>query len=200
MAMTRRRVRPEELELWKEVARSTEKLGRRDHFAPIGAPARNPETSQPSSKTPDPLQPFTLGQAFQGRKDAPALPRTTAQRLNGDAVQMDKKAHTRLRRGKLSPEAKIDLHGMTLNQAHPSLIRFILMQQSQGARLVLVITGKGQHEDPYAPMPHRRGVLKQQVPMWLRMAPVAQAVLQITEAHIRHGGGGAYYVYLRRSR
>ncbi len=36
--------------------------------------------------------------------------------------------------------------------------------------------------------------------MWLRMAPVAQAVLQITEAHIRHGGAGAYYVYLRRTR
>ncbi|MGY9045595.1 MAG: Smr/MutS family protein, partial [Rhodobacterales bacterium] len=71
---------------------------------------------------------------------------------------------------------------------------------SRGARLVLVITGKGQREDPYAPMPHRRGVLKQQVPMWLRMAPVAQAILQVTEAHIRHGGAGAYYIYLRRTR
>ncbi|SNR36992.1 Smr/MutS family protein [Puniceibacterium sediminis] len=197
--MTRRRVRPEELELWRQVARSTEKLGRRDHFAPVGPAPRKPDV-EPAPKQAEPLAPFTLGQKNQSRPEAPALPRTTSQRLNGDAVQMDKKAHTRLKRGKLAPEARIDLHGMTLDQAHPSLIRFILTQQSQGARLVLVITGKGQREDPYAPMPHRRGVLKQQVPMWLRMAPVAQAVLQVTEAHIRHGGGGAYYVYLRRTR
>ena len=113
---------------------------------------------------------------------------------------MDKKAHTRLKRGKLAPEARIDLHGMTLDQAHPALIRFVLTSYTRGLRLVLVITGKGQREDPYDPMPMRRGVLKQQVPMWLRMPPVAQAVLQVTEAHIRHGGSGAYYVYLRRDR
>lgn len=197
--MSRRRVRPEELELWHQVARSTEKLGRRDHFAPIGPTPRKAEAA-PAPKEPDRIEPFTLGQKSQGRKDATSLPRTTAQRLNGESVKMDKKAHTRLKRGKLAPEARIDLHGMTLDQAHPTLIRFILTQQSRGARLVLVITGKGQREDPYAPMPHRRGVLKQQVPMWLRMAPVAQAVLQVNEAHIRHGGAGAYYVYLRRSR
>ncbi len=197
--MTRRRVRPEELELWREVARSTEKLGRRDHFAPIGPAPRKPDVA-PASPAAVPFAPFTLGQNTQNRPEGPLHPRTTVQRLNDAAVQMDKKAHTRLKRGKLVPEARIDLHGMTLEQAHPGLIRFILTQQSQGARLVLVITGKGQREDPYAPMPHRRGVLKQQVPMWLRMAPVAQAVLQVTEAHIRHGGAGAYYVYLRRSR
>ncbi|WP_146584537.1 Smr/MutS family protein [Puniceibacterium confluentis] len=197
--MTRRRVRPEELELWRQVARSTEKLGRRDHFAPIGPAARKPDAAPPP-RSVDPLTPFTLGQLAPNSPEVSPLPRTTTQRLRGEAVHMDKKAHTRLKRGKLTPEARIDLHGMTLDQAHPSLIRFILTQQSQGARLVLVITGKGQREDPYAPMPHRRGVLKQQVPMWLRMAPVAQAVLQVTEAHIRHGGAGAYYVYLRRNR
>ena len=89
---------------------------------------------------------------------------------------------------------------MTLQQAHPELVRFILTAQTRGLRLVLVITGKGQREDPYDPMPRRRGVLKSQVPLWLRTPPVAQAVLQVSEAHRSHGGEGAYYVYLRRRR
>ena len=56
---------------------------------------------------------------------------------------MDAKAFARMSRGKLSPEARIDLHGMTLAEAHPELIGFILNAQAQGLRLVLVITGKG---------------------------------------------------------
>ncbi|MGY9046248.1 MAG: Smr/MutS family protein, partial [Rhodobacterales bacterium] len=120
--MSRRRVRPEELELWREVARSTEKLGRRDHFAPIGP---TPVTRDPdpvlTPKAVEALAPFTLGQKSKSQTKDATLPRTTAQRLNGDAVQMDKKSHTRLKRGKLMPEARIDLHGMTLDQAHPTL-------------------------------------------------------------------------------
>jgi DNA-nicking Smr family endonuclease len=63
---------------------------------------------------------------------------------------------------------------------------------------VLVITGKGKpgREDDY---PHRQGgVLRQQVPHWLRLPPLGLAVQQVAEAHLRHGGSGACYVYLRR--
>ncbi|NIY96604.1 Smr/MutS family protein, partial [Salipiger sp. HF18] len=80
------------------------------------------------------------------------------------------------------------------------LVRFILMSVTRGLRLVLVITGKGLREDPHDPMPRRRGVLKTQVPQWLRMPGVSHAVLQITEAHGKHGGSGAYYVYLKKRR
>ena len=113
---------------------------------------------------------------------------------------MDAKAFGKLKRGKLVPEARIDLHGMTLDQAHPALTGFILSCYGRGLRLVLVITGKGQSADPYRAGPVRRGVLKQQVPHWLTMAPLSSAVLQVSEAHLRHGGGGAYYVYLRKRR
>jgi DNA-nicking Smr family endonuclease len=89
---------------------------------------------------------------------------------------------------------------MTLDQAHPALTRFIIESHTRGFRLVLVITGKGSREDPYDPMPQRRGVLKTQTPMWLRMAPLAPLILQVSEAHRRHGGAGAYYVYLKRIR
>jgi DNA-nicking Smr family endonuclease len=112
---------------------------------------------------------------------------------------MDTKTYGKMKRGKLVPEARIDLHGMTLDQAHPALTRFILTSYSRGFRLVLVITGKGQQDDPHDPIPRQRGVLKRQVPMWLRMVPLNTAVMDVSEAHLRHGGGGAYYVYLRRT-
>ena len=113
---------------------------------------------------------------------------------------MDQKAYGKLKRGKLKPEARIDLHGMTLAEAQPALIGFILRAQGQGKRLVLVITGKGKAASDDGPIPVRRGVLRHAVPEWLRSAPLAQNVLQISEAHAKHGGGGAFYVYLRRQR
>lgn len=122
------------------------------------------------------------------------------QQLAEAPLRMDRKAFTRMNRGKLAPEARIDLHGLTLSAAHPELIRFILQSQAQGLRLVLVITGKGRSGPDDGPIPQRPGVLKHQVPHWLATPPLAGAVLQVTEAHRRHGGSGAYYVYLRRTR
>jgi len=115
-------------------------------------------------------------------------------------VAMDRKSFQRLKRGKLTPEAKLDLHGMTLDHAHAALTRFILRAHGGGKRLVLVVTGKGKDRDGDGPIPVRHGVLRHNVPHWLRLPPLGPLVLQVTEAHIRHGGGGAYYVYLRRRR
>ena len=89
---------------------------------------------------------------------------------------------------------------MTLSQAHPVLMRFILDAHASGKRLVLVITGKGKDRDEGGPIPVRRGILRHQVPGWLHAPPLGALVLEIREAHLRHGGGGAYYVYLRKGR
>lgn len=121
-----------------------------------------------------------------------------SERMARQPVQMDKKAFGRLKRGKLLPEGKIDLHGMTMEQAHPALTGFLLRAHGEGKRLVLVITGKGKSKPDDGPIPTRRGVLKHQVPQWLAMAPLRSVVLQVAEAHLKHGGTGAYYVYLRR--
>ena len=125
---------------------------------------------------------------------------TIADQIRGRAVQMDRKAFDQMKRGKLRPEGKIDLHGMTLDRAHPALTRFILGAQAQGKRLVLVVTGKGKQRDDGGPIPVRFGVLRHQVPQWLSLPPISSVVLQVTQAHLRHGGSGAYYVYLRRTR
>ena len=197
--MSRRKVRPEELELWGKVARSANRLDTQGKFSRKDDTPK-PRRAPPAQTGPSALPDFQIGQKGSGAPQTWSPPDTTTSRLDRDPVQMDSKAFTRMKRGKLKPDARLDLHGMTLDRAHPALTRFIFASQARGHRLVLVITGKGQREDPYDPAPRRRGVLKTQVPQWLRMPPLATAVLQISEAHIRHGGGGAYYVYLRRLR
>ncbi|SHH61448.1 Smr/MutS family protein [Marivita hallyeonensis] len=192
--MSRRKLRADERELWQKVAHSTKPLPEALHRE------KAVKTAPTLRQKPEP-QPMDLLKAF-GVGAKSALPHgqiTTPQPTTRSTQNMDKKTFGKMRRGKLVPEARIDLHGMTLDQAHPALTRFIFTSHSRGFRLVLVITGKGRSEDPYDPMPRQRGVLKRQVPMWLKMAPLASVVLEVTEAHLRHGGGGAYYVYLRRT-
>ncbi|MFD1341208.1 Smr/MutS family protein [Litorisediminicola beolgyonensis] len=194
--MSRRRLSPDELDLWSRVARSAQRMDNRDYFAPKG-PAPKPPLPRDTARS-EPVSRFSLGEAAPRKSETWSPPATTSEQLRNQPVKMDAKAFQRLKRGKLVPEARIDLHGMTLDRAHPALIRFILTSHSRGLRLVLVITGKGTREDPYDPAPRRRGVLKSQVPQWLRMPPLAPLILQVSEAHIRHGGAGAYYVYLKR--
>lgn len=197
----RRKLRPEEEALWGKVAETTERL-----HAPKPSFLAETETKRPKAKAPKvaqdpvPISPFKLGQKAKGKSSVNDLLPTISDRVSAAPVQMDQKAFQKMKRGKLVPEARIDLHGMTLAQAHPELTSFILQSQMRGFRLVLVITGKGKHKDTGGPIPERMGALRHQVPQWLKMAPVGQAVLQVSAAHLKHGGGGAYYVYLRRRR
>jgi DNA-nicking Smr family endonuclease len=203
--MSRRRtLRPDEEELWQAVARTARPLHPKAkgflrgmdavaHPHPPLADGKPREGEIPKSW----LEPFRLGQKakpVQSHDVAPSL----GEALRAAPLQMDAKLHGKMVRGKLLPEARIDLHGMTLAEAHPELIRFVLNAQSAGMRLVLVITGKGKRGEDHGPIPHRMGALRHQVPQWLRLPPLGQAVLQVSEAHLKHGGSGAYYVYLRR--
>lgn len=113
-------------------------------------------------------------------------------------ILMDAKLHARMIRGRIAPEARLDLHGLTLAEAHPALVAFILRAHRDHRRLVLVITGKGRAPDPHLMRHGTGGILRQQVPQWLRLPPLGGVVLQSGEAHRRHGGAGALYVYLRR--
>ena len=192
-----RHLSAEEKALWESVAQRAD---------PLEKPAA--KSARPSPKKPDPkpnltapkrLQPFKVGERVDHSADHDLLP-SLGQQIRSAPVQMDQKAFGRFRRGKLKPEARIDLHGMTLAQAHPALTGFILRSASAGHRLVLVITGKGKNRDDGGPIPTKFGVLRHQAPQWLSMPPLGPMVLQVTEAHIRHGGSGAYYVYLRRTR
>ncbi|NVO55911.1 Smr/MutS family protein [Rhodobacteraceae bacterium B1Z28] len=195
--MTRRKLTTDEIDLWRKVAKQAERMH-----------PDIPQTVHPTSlpkptpkKHPKPrFEAFELGQAHRAQPSSNNLKPSVTETLRATPVQMDTKAFGRMKRGKLRPEGKLDLHGMRVDTAHPALVRFVLTAQAQGKRLVLVITGKGKDRDEYGPIPTPRGVLRNQVPQWLSLPPLAQAVMQVTPAHISHGGDGAYYVYLRRTR
>ncbi|WP_212522919.1 Smr/MutS family protein [Actibacterium sp. MT2.3-13A] len=200
--MARRKPRglsPEDRALWDKVAETA---------TPLHPPKRRgpPEGWTPPPKPVQPTPPsrvlpdFRLGQSATPPPVSHDIAPELADRLAHAPVRMDRKSFTRMTRGKLSPEARIDLHGMTLARAHPTLTGFVLRAHAEGKRLVLVITGKGRRATDDGPIPSRPGVLKHQVPQWLTMPPLGGVVLQVTQAHQKHGGAGAYYVYLRRAR
>ncbi len=195
--MTRRKLTSDEIELWRKVAKQAERLHPEipQTVHPTTLPKPTPK------KLPKPrIEAFELGQNKPSKPSSNRLKPSITETLRAAPVQMDTKAFGRMKRGKLKPEGKLDLHGMRIDTAHPALVRFVLTAQAQGKRLVLVITGKGKDRDEPGPIPTPRGVLRNQVPHWLSIPPLAQAVMQVTPAHISHGGDGAYYVYLRRVR
>lgn len=136
-------------------------------------------------------------------RTAPKPPPLAPQRYTGG---LDGNTAVRLRKGVLDPDIRIDLHGMTEAAAHRALFAFLRNARSSGARLVLVITGKGARKpDPYAPFDlelesRARGVLKSMVPRWLGEPEFAKLIADHRSAHIRHGGAGAIYVYLKKKR
>lgn len=196
MSRRPRSLHPDEVELWQKIARTTHALHpEHPRKAAVAPKPTLPEVAQPRP----PLPAFRLGQKALADHTHDLAPSVEAS-LASQPVRMDHAAFRSMTRGRLQPEGRIDLHGMTLNEAYPELVHFILNAQAAGRRLVLVITGKGKRKDDHGPIPVRIGALRHEVPRWLNQAPLRAAVLQIATAHLKHGGAGAYYVYLRRLR
>jgi DNA-nicking Smr family endonuclease len=191
-----RGLRPEERALWDMVADRTDPL----HTKKPSLAVHDPAARKKPTRTPQKIAPFTLGIKATPFQLQDNLITPLTERLATAPVQMDRKSFKKLSRGKLQPEGRLDLHGLTMAEAHPDLVAFISNAHIMQKRLVLVITGKGKNKPDLGPIPTRRGVLKHQVPQWLSLPPIAHLVLEVREAHLKHGGGGAYYVYLRRSR
>ena len=92
-----------------------------------------------------------------------------------------------LRKGRLEPEAKLDLHGYRREAAYRALQRFLMRAQGLGQRVVLVVTGKG-------------GTLRDTLPRWLGEPEFRNLVVGASVAHAKHGGDGAFYVALKKKR
>jgi DNA-nicking Smr family endonuclease len=121
---------------------------------------------------------------------------------------LDRRTSQKLTRGLVAYEAKLDLHGTTAEQARGQLQRFLLEARARGNRLVLVVTGKGAspyarhtlHGDSHYHVPERQGRLRRLVAEWFHESEFRHLVSGFQPAHPRHGGGGAFYVRLRRRR
>jgi DNA-nicking Smr family endonuclease len=179
----RRALSDDERTLWNTVTRAIKPLRRRPREPEEAAPPTDkPPVKAPRATAQKPLPP------------APPAPRREAPPL----APLGRRMKQKLGRGTESIDARIDLHGMTQADAHAALAHFLRRAQRDGARIVLVITGKGARPgaDPYA----ERGVLKRQVPHWLESAELRSFVVGFESAGIGHGGAGALYVRVRRSR
>jgi DNA-nicking Smr family endonuclease len=146
------------------------------------------------------VQPATPAPAME--KEKPPVPKTPRHRPTG----VDGRTAERLRKGAIEPDATIDLHGFTESSAHDALAKFVRNATAGGARLALVVTGKGLRpaalDEPFDLELDRRtrGVLKAMVPRWLQEPALVRFVADVRTAHRRHGGSGALYVYLRKER
>ena len=192
-----RHLSAEDKAIWDSFKRGVTPM-RRDAVAKAPpAPVPPPKPRAPSVPDPAPLPAFRVGQMSNpGPRHDLAQP--IADALRSAPPRMDAKEARKIGRGKVRPEARLDLHGMFQDEAFAELQAFIHGARAQDKRLVLVITGKGRRGTDLAPQ--RAGVLRHQVPMWLRTPAFSGAVLDIRPAHVRDGGDGAYYVRLRKRR
>ncbi len=167
--------------LWRTVTRDIEPLK--------GRAAAPPHRSMPpAARPPTPTAP-------PPRSVPPPAPRAAPPPLDhGRAPGLDKRTRERLKRGQLPIEARLDLHGLTRDEAHRGLIDFILGAHEAGRRTVLVITGKGLRPEGGA------GILRGEVPRWINQPPLRERVLAFCHAQPKHGGQGALYVLLKRKR
>lgn len=175
-----RRLTDEEIALWLTVTKSV--------------------TPRPETVLPTPINPISQAKA------EPVPVATVEQQASpkpGQAAQLprlaalDRRLRQRLSRGQTGVDKVIDLHGLRQHEAHSALYHFLARAQGDGAKLVLVVTGKGEgRQGDYGE--YGGGVLRRAVPMWLMAPDWRSLVIGFEEASRPHGGAGALYVRLRR--
>lgn len=177
-----RPLHPDEAQLWARVMASVRPIRA---IAPEPAPviaAKPPKQPKPIRLTPIPPTPATAWSPSR------TVPGTT---LDGG---WDK----RLTKGAIVPDASIDLHGHTLASAHAMLDAGLDRAIRQGDRVLLLVTGKPPR--PESERPHARGAIRAAVQDWLMASRHAGRIAAVRAAHPRHGGQGALYIILRRTR
>lgn len=167
--MTRRTLSAEEARAWARVAATVKPIGPR--AADLEEFSAALESGVPEIEAPK-----------SAAKSKPALPKTPA-------PPAERSGEKKVRRGKLAITARFDLHGHTQASASRALPDFLERQQADGTRCVLVITGKGKEG---------QGILRRNFLLWLESPPARRLVSGYAESHPKHGGAGAFYVFLRK--
>lgn len=175
----------EESALWESVAKQVKPLRKRQRVAkPPAAVSETEAKAAPKN---------VGGPAASPKPPAPIVspPKPEPPPL----APIGRRERSHLSRGRKEIDARLDLHGMTQTRAHRALFGFLQRAHHDGLTFVLVITGKGKLGSE-----SERGVLRRQVPHWLGLPEFRSLVVGFEEAGIGHGGEGALYVRVRRSR
>jgi DNA-nicking Smr family endonuclease len=177
-----RRPTAAEIALFEQAMRGTAPL--------TDQPASKPATPPPATKPPATAVLPPVGKP-PPRPSPPAAAPKSVQLDPERPIGLDRRNWLRLKRGQVTIDARLDLHGRTQDHAHRALGRFLGEAQARGERTALVVTGKGLTSG---------GLLRQMVPRWLNERGNRERVVAFCLAQPRHGGSGALYVLLRRHR
>lgn len=178
----------DEQALWDAVTRDMRRLHGHRKATPITAL----ETAAATFVAAAPAKPSP--RAVAGAQPSITLPKV-------EPLSIDRRSAQKLRRGKLAIEGRLDLHGMTQDEAYQALSGFVTSSVRRGHKYLLIITGKGSFralrdgrmfETP-------TGVLRDQLPKWLAAPGMRRHIQAIQPAARHHGGDGAFYVLLRRA-
>ena len=181
----------EEIELWRQVTQTIAPMAGRG-----SAPDRVPEAppvKPPQSRPPENMLGFKAP-FLPGYSPPPQAPAAALAPLS----PLERRLRQRLSRGRSEVDSVMDLHGLRQEQAHGVLRQFLFTAQASGAKLVLVITGKGGRSPDLSSYHSETGVLRRSVPQWLRAPEMRGVVIGFEEAAHHHGGAGALYVRIRR--
>jgi DNA-nicking Smr family endonuclease len=180
LTRSRRDLSSDDLKIWRHVTRSINPL-----------PGFRHPTPEDETVAEEPQR----GKVFEAAVvDTPprVSPRPSPPLTLGATADMDRRTAQRFKRGDMAVDGRIDLHGLTLDQAHSALNAFIRGAHARGARCVVVVTGKGKGGGI--------GKIRNETPHWLNQAPLRPLVLAVSEARYHDGGAGALYVLLKRKR
>jgi len=180
----RRGLSVNETQLWKKVTDEVDALPGRSVDMDGADPMPEPVATRPF---PDRAPAFQLQRRDESHLSYAPLGHGKASGVDGNTME-------RLRKGKLPIEGRLDLHGMTQDQAHSALMRFIEAAFGHGKRCLCVVTGKGTR------ITGEIGVLRQAVPRWLNQPGLRSKIIAFTHAPHKDGGEGALYVLLKRWR
>ncbi len=192
----KRRLTREEAALWAKVAQTVQPM--KGNAAPLlcgeahrpqsggAAGAATREAERKPSPGIAPPSPLRSGPSSRAAEDRGRLDR------HGLDASWDRK----LSQGRVSPDFTLDLHGHGLDAAHARLDHGLALALAQHARVVLLITGRERPSEDR----RGRGAIRRKFLDWLAAGPHASRIAAIRPAHPRHGGAGAVYIVLKRSR
>ncbi len=185
MSKRRKNFRADDLEIWRRVQKTITPL---DPSRPQNQIQAEPPTLPISPKlgTPMPQKPIQAPMEVQLKKELPT------DRLDGLA----RSQRRALKKGHIEPEARLDLHGLRLETARSRLQNFLEAQARSGHKTVLIITGKGGHRRISDFGHEYTGVIRRAFPEWMQMRSIAPLVSHYSPAHAKHGGEGAWYVFI----